>query len=73
MVICLHETVGDKTGTKAPIQWCNNWKTYANQYGCILVSPVSTWNQPIGKWFWDAYNVDYFCPDPPTIPGSSET
>jgi polyhydroxybutyrate depolymerase len=69
MVFCLHETIPDATGTKMPIHWCNNWKTYANEYEYILVSPVSTWNQAIGKWFWDAYELDYLFADPPDDSG----
>lgn len=69
MVFCLHETIPDTTGTKMPIHWCTGWKTYADQYGYILVAPVSTWNQPIGKWFWDAFNLDYLFPVPPDDSG----
>ncbi len=69
MVLCLHDTIPDTLGTKIPVHWCNNWKTYANQYGYILVAPVSTWNQPVGKWFWDAFNVDDLFPIPPDDSG----
>jgi poly(3-hydroxybutyrate) depolymerase len=69
MVFCLHETIPDSTGTNPPIHWCNNWKTYADQYGYLLVAPVSTWNQAVGKWFWDAFNLDYLFAVPPDDSG----
>ncbi len=69
MVICLHPTIGDKTGTKAPITWCNSWKAGANTYGYLLVYPVSTWNESSGKWYWDAFNVNYLFPTPPDDSG----
>jgi poly(3-hydroxybutyrate) depolymerase len=69
MVICLHETKGDPTGLNPPIHWCSKWETYADQYGYVLVSPVSTWNPASTKWYWDAFNLDYLFAAPPDDSG----
>ena len=69
MVFCLHPTVGDKTGAKPPLTWCNGWKSGADTYQYVLVYPVSTWNPVSEKWYWDAYNVDDLFPTPPDDSG----
>jgi poly(3-hydroxybutyrate) depolymerase len=71
MVLCLHATVPDSTGTNIPTNWCakTGWNVNADHYGYLLVSPASTWNSAIGKWFWNAYTLDPLFPTPPDDAG----
>lgn len=71
LVICLHVTVPDTTGTSPPTGWCaqHGWNLNADRFGFLLVSPVSSWGSPTGQWLWDAFNLDAFFTVPPDDSG----
>jgi len=68
MVVCLHATVDDGSGSNPPASWCPGKLTgAANRFGFLLVSPVSTWSN--GRWFWDSFAMDSLFADPPDDAG----
>jgi poly(3-hydroxybutyrate) depolymerase len=57
MVLMLH---GTRSGLLSNVitedDWI--WKPVANEYGFILVKPVSTYNPTYNQWNWNAYFMD---------------
>lgn len=72
MVMVLHQTISSLQ-TQPPIQVCNlllGWEKYADEFGFLLVCPVSTWIQHVGNWWhWDSYNADFTFPIVPDDSG----
>ncbi|HUJ94109.1 MAG TPA: PHB depolymerase family esterase [Terriglobales bacterium] len=64
LVVCLHGTTLDSTGTHPPTNWCGlrGWKDVADRFGFVLYAPTSTWNPKTKSWMWNAYNMDFLFP-----------
>src|SRR5258708_3276780 len=50
MVVFLHATY---TMTAIPLALLTQWEAIANQYGIIVMWPISTWDAKIMTWRWD--------------------
>ena len=52
-----------------PYVYTQAWETLADQYGFVMVWPVSTYNPSNHSWYWDVYETDSTFPVVPDDSG----
>jgi polyhydroxybutyrate depolymerase len=57
MVLFLNST-SQNAGTDPPYVYTQAWETLADQYGFVMVWPVSSYNSSNHTWYWDVYETD---------------
>jgi polyhydroxybutyrate depolymerase len=68
MVLFLNST-SQNTPTDPPYVYTQAWETLADQYGFVMVWPVSSYNPSNHTWYWDVYETDSTFPVPPDDSG----
>jgi poly(hydroxyalkanoate) depolymerase family esterase len=61
LVLFLHATSANAS-TNPPYYNQEPWELLADQYGFIMVWPVSSYNHRAGEWYWDCFFMDFSFP-----------
>jgi polyhydroxybutyrate depolymerase len=68
MVLFLNST-SQNASTNPPYSTMQPWETLADQYGFVMVWPVSSYNASLRMWYWDCYETDTTFPVVPDDSG----
>jgi poly(3-hydroxybutyrate) depolymerase len=68
MVLFLNAT-SQNASTNPPYVYTQAWETLADEYGFVMVWPVSSYNPSNHSWYWDVYETDSTFPVVPDDSG----
>jgi polyhydroxybutyrate depolymerase len=68
MVLFLNST-SQNAATNPPYVYTQAWETLADQYGFVMVWPVSSYNPANHSWYWDVYETESTFPVAPDDSG----
>jgi poly(3-hydroxybutyrate) depolymerase len=68
MVVFLNAT-SQNASTNPPYVYMQPWETLADEYGFVMVWPISSYNASSHDWYWDCYETDTTFSVPPDDSG----